>query len=510
MTSSSFSYRRPIGRIRGGLRDALVLSGVAALTTWVALLSWKGFALNWGGFMGPLVVVAIVVAASGALLRWLRVPAALVVLAQIVIVGVLVCLQLTGAPLPLGENWTQLNLLFTDASTTAQSYRAPVPRGVRSHRPAADLRRRGLHAPRRHRGRHPASRAARRAAAAHRLQRPGEPAGRRRLLDHLHADHDRLPGDALPPGVPPDRPVGPPTRPGRRQRPQRVRGEQRRAALVGRSHRRSGDRPRDRHPAVRADVRVAAVRQRVRTGRRRPGQDREPDDRPEARPQPRSGRRHDHRDDRRPRPVVPADRRAQPVLRQRVDLRGPEGPHRPAGVRPAAVDLRAVVERAAQGVQLRRQRRAELQLDLAADRRADLPHRRRRRLALRPQHDGLHGVRRRHERQGRALHDDVGRARPRPARPQHRQRLHRPGRHAVHRPARRSADDRDPGSPGGHRRSCRPSTRRPWRCRTGSATTSTTPSRRRRATAPTPSRRSSPRARAGASGTASSSPPRWR
>jgi transglutaminase-like putative cysteine protease len=130
MTSSSFSYRRPIGRVRGGLRDALVLSGVAALTTWVALLSWKGFAVNWGGFMGPLVVVAIVVAGSGALLRWLRVPGPLVVLAQIVIVGVVVCLQLTGAPLPLGENWTQLNLLFTDASNSAQSYRAPVPHGV--------------------------------------------------------------------------------------------------------------------------------------------------------------------------------------------------------------------------------------------------------------------------------------------------------------------------------------------------------------------------------------------
>ncbi len=116
--------------MRGGLRDSLVLSGVAALTTWVALLSWKGFALNWGGFMGPLVVVAIVVAASGALLRWLRVPGLLVVLAQVVVVGVVVCLQLTGAPLPLGESWTQLNLLFTDASATAQSYRAPVPRGV--------------------------------------------------------------------------------------------------------------------------------------------------------------------------------------------------------------------------------------------------------------------------------------------------------------------------------------------------------------------------------------------
>ena len=130
MTTSSFAYRRPLGRVRGGLRDSLVLAGVAAFTTWIALLSWKGFALNWGGFMGPLVVVAVVVAGSGALLRWLRVPGPLVVLAQVVVVGVVVCLQLTGAPLPLGENWTQLNLLFTDASSTAQSYRAPVPRGV--------------------------------------------------------------------------------------------------------------------------------------------------------------------------------------------------------------------------------------------------------------------------------------------------------------------------------------------------------------------------------------------
>jgi transglutaminase-like putative cysteine protease len=128
--SASYSYRRPLGRVRGGLRDALVLSGVAAATTWFALLSWKGFALNWGGFMGPLVLVAIVVATSGALLRWLRVPGPLVVLAQVVVVGVLLSLQLVGAPLPLGDYWTQLHQLFADASASAQSYRAPVPRGV--------------------------------------------------------------------------------------------------------------------------------------------------------------------------------------------------------------------------------------------------------------------------------------------------------------------------------------------------------------------------------------------
>ncbi|MEO6512194.1 MAG: DUF3488 and transglutaminase-like domain-containing protein, partial [Nocardioides sp.] len=68
--------------------------------------------------------------ASGGLLRWLRVPGPLVVLAQVVIVGVVVCLQLTGAPLPLGDAWTQLHQVFTDASASAQSYRAPVPRGV--------------------------------------------------------------------------------------------------------------------------------------------------------------------------------------------------------------------------------------------------------------------------------------------------------------------------------------------------------------------------------------------
>jgi transglutaminase-like putative cysteine protease len=130
MTSTTYSYRRPMSRVRGGLRDAVVLAAVAAATTWVALLSWKGFATNWGGFMGPLVVIAIVTAASGALLRWLRVPGPLVVLAQIGILGVVVCLELTGEPLPLGENWTQLHQVFTDASASAQAYRAPVPRGV--------------------------------------------------------------------------------------------------------------------------------------------------------------------------------------------------------------------------------------------------------------------------------------------------------------------------------------------------------------------------------------------
>jgi hypothetical protein len=127
---STLSFQRPLGRLHGGLRDALVLALVASFTTWVALLSWRGFALEWGGFMGPLVAIALVVGLSGAVLRWLRVPGLLVVLAQVMIVGAVVSLYVCGSPLPVGEAWLRFELAFQDASATAQQYAAPVPRGV--------------------------------------------------------------------------------------------------------------------------------------------------------------------------------------------------------------------------------------------------------------------------------------------------------------------------------------------------------------------------------------------
>ena len=116
--------------MRGGFRDALVLALVAAATTWVALLSWKGFAIDYSGFMGPLIVIGVVVALSGAVLRWLRVPGALLVLAQLVIVGMVVSLYLTGSLVPIGEAWLRLEEAFQDASETARQYAAPVPRSV--------------------------------------------------------------------------------------------------------------------------------------------------------------------------------------------------------------------------------------------------------------------------------------------------------------------------------------------------------------------------------------------
>ena len=127
---STLSFQSPLARMRGGFRDALVLALVAAATTWVALLSWKGFAIDYVGFMGPLIVIGVVVALSGAVLRWLRVPGALLVLAQLVVVGMVVSLYLTGSLVPIGDAWLRLEEAFQDASETARQYAAPVPRGV--------------------------------------------------------------------------------------------------------------------------------------------------------------------------------------------------------------------------------------------------------------------------------------------------------------------------------------------------------------------------------------------
>jgi transglutaminase-like putative cysteine protease len=129
-SGSTLSFQRPFGRLHGGLRDGVVFALVASLTTWVALLSWKGFAVDWGGFMGPLITIAVVVALSGALLRWLRVPGPLVVLAQLLIVGATVSLYVCGSPIPVGDAWLRLEQAFQDASDSAQQYRAPVARSV--------------------------------------------------------------------------------------------------------------------------------------------------------------------------------------------------------------------------------------------------------------------------------------------------------------------------------------------------------------------------------------------
>ena len=332
---STLSFQSPLARMRGGFRDALVLALVAAATTWVALLSWKGFAVDYSGFMGPLIVIGVVVALSGAVLRWLRVPGALLVLAQLVIVGMVVSLYITGSLVPIGEAWLRLEEAFQDASETARQYAAPVPRGVPPIDPLLIA-----------------------GGAACML-----------LVDIMAGTLRRVPLAGLPLLTIYSIPVS-------------LLGggvswiiftlttigfllmlylqESRQIARWGRPLGSDGVDPSGFGvsngalrssagaigaaatalaivvPALHPDLRHRAVRQRLRPGRRRQDQDREPDGRPQA-GHPAGQRRTGHHDpDRRPQPELPAHLRAQPLLRQRVEPRRPSGTGRPARHRRAA------------------------------------------------------------------------------------------------------------------------------------------------------------------------------
>src|SRR3954469_15543042 len=91
------------------------LAAVAATTTLVSLLTWQGFTQDFGRTLGPLFVIAVVTAATGALGRWWRVPRPLLVLAQVLLVAAVVSAYICGSPLPVGDAWDRLVTAFQDA-----------------------------------------------------------------------------------------------------------------------------------------------------------------------------------------------------------------------------------------------------------------------------------------------------------------------------------------------------------------------------------------------------------
>src|SRR3954469_8187764 len=88
------------------------LSGVAAATTLVSLLTWERFTEEFGRTLGPLFVIAVVIAGTGAVGRWWRTPRPLLVLVQVVLTAMLVSWFVCGSPLPVGEAWDRLQTAF--------------------------------------------------------------------------------------------------------------------------------------------------------------------------------------------------------------------------------------------------------------------------------------------------------------------------------------------------------------------------------------------------------------
>ncbi|MDX6302448.1 MAG: hypothetical protein QOF53_3662 [Nocardioidaceae bacterium] len=115
--------------------STLLSSLLAALTTWVAVLAWTPFAENPAGFMVPLFGACALVAVSGMLLRSARLPALVVLLAQVLLV--LLWLQhrfgaheAIGGVIPTPDSVRAVVDAVRASAAVSQAYAAPVPVSV--------------------------------------------------------------------------------------------------------------------------------------------------------------------------------------------------------------------------------------------------------------------------------------------------------------------------------------------------------------------------------------------
>jgi transglutaminase-like putative cysteine protease len=124
--------------MRGLSADArrdLPLAAVAAATTWLTMLSWRGFTALWGEYLGPLLLVAVVVSLSGVLLRAAPLPRRVGALVQVLLLVVLVWLMLGGSLLHPFSSTGAIATDLGDAWRSAESYRPPIPDNVPSIAP---------------------------------------------------------------------------------------------------------------------------------------------------------------------------------------------------------------------------------------------------------------------------------------------------------------------------------------------------------------------------------------
>jgi transglutaminase-like putative cysteine protease len=118
----------------------LVVSLLAALTSWLTMLSWAGFAERPSGYLEPLFFICLVVAVLGALLRSARLPAVVVLLGQLAVV-VLVGNHLWGGGhaalgwLPTPTSLDHSMTMVRHSIEVSQTYLSPVPRTLTSYNP---------------------------------------------------------------------------------------------------------------------------------------------------------------------------------------------------------------------------------------------------------------------------------------------------------------------------------------------------------------------------------------
>lgn len=125
-----------MNRLALHLPETALVSLVAALTTWVTLLSWSPFSERSSSYLGPLLGICLLIALSGALLRALRTPAVLVLLGQVLFVGLVLHHSWAGSLgaldgwLPTATSLRDVESTLAAAVETSRSYPAPVPKDV--------------------------------------------------------------------------------------------------------------------------------------------------------------------------------------------------------------------------------------------------------------------------------------------------------------------------------------------------------------------------------------------
>lgn len=120
----------PRSRRRDPLAYTLGLAGVAAATTWCTLLSWRTFTSKTAEVTIPLFFIGALIAGIGGTARWLRLPTAVAVVAQIVVGAMCLLGSITGSVAPTPATISEFVAAFEDAIASAQAYLSPIPSGV--------------------------------------------------------------------------------------------------------------------------------------------------------------------------------------------------------------------------------------------------------------------------------------------------------------------------------------------------------------------------------------------
>lgn len=96
------------------------------------MLSWRSLSEESSRFLGPLLLIGALIVCAGALARWMQLPSSLVALSQSAVGAMATSLAVTGDPLPLGPDWSDLRSAFLAAFESANQHAAPIPSNASS------------------------------------------------------------------------------------------------------------------------------------------------------------------------------------------------------------------------------------------------------------------------------------------------------------------------------------------------------------------------------------------